>query len=188
MTGELRGAPPASRPRISFSIPYNCPDALDRLGCNRRVVCFLQIVKLAPYVRPAGGFLHIAALIYLVEAGERVGLQRAAKLAQMLLWMFSAAIRRVSKPHCRSFRCCPPGDHREHRSTAAPSSSCLARSQHRDRSVVAMHLAWRRVHSGATQQPRVPAGCWPRPPKLPTSSDPDRRLRVHRSPLGGSRA
>src|SRR6266542_1161831 len=90
---------------------------------------------------PAGGLQHAAAFVYLVETGEGIGLQRAAELAQMLLRMFTTAIRRVSKPHGRSLL----AGGRTIIANIGPQPPrlrlALPRSQHRNRSVVAMHLA-----------------------------------------------
>ena len=78
-----RCAPP---PRLQ---PASCALASNRRTCAAHA--------------PSRRLLHAAALVNLVEPGEGIGLQRAAEIAQMLLRMFPAAIRRVRKPHCRSF-------------------------------------------------------------------------------------
>jgi hypothetical protein len=56
-------------------------DSFQSLTGHRRCVRFLQIVELAPHVRPTGDFLDAAILfIELIESGVGIGLQRAPKL------------------------------------------------------------------------------------------------------------
>ena len=79
-------------------------DSFQSLTGNRRCVCFLQVVELAPDVRPTGDFLDSAILfIELIESGVGIGLERAPKLAQMLLGVFALAIGRIGEPNggCR---------------------------------------------------------------------------------------
>ena len=45
----------------------------------------LQIVKLAPHVRPARRLLDAAVFVKLIESGIGIGLQPAAELAQVPL-------------------------------------------------------------------------------------------------------
>jgi hypothetical protein len=53
----------------------------------------LQVIELAPYVRPTGDFLYPAIFfIELIESGIGIGLQRTPKRSQMLLGMFPLAI------------------------------------------------------------------------------------------------
>src|SRR5260370_980772 len=75
-------------------------DPLQRFPRYRRSVRLLQIVKLAPHMRPARGLMNEAIYVELIESRVGIGLQRAAKLAKMPLRMFPFAIRRVGKPHC----------------------------------------------------------------------------------------
>src|ERR1700680_889623 len=67
-------------------------------------MCLLQIVKLAPYMRPAPRFLDTPVFVELIESSVGVSLQRATKLALVTLGMFAFAIRRVGKPTCRRRR------------------------------------------------------------------------------------
>ncbi len=63
---------------------------------------YLQVVELAPHVRPAGRFLDLSAFIKMMESGVGIGLQDAAEAAQMFSRMLTTTIRRVGKPHrCR---------------------------------------------------------------------------------------
>jgi len=73
-------------------------DTLDGFAGDRRRVRLLQVVELAPPVRPAGYFLDAALGIELVESRIGVGLQGSAKLPQMPLGMLALAIGRVGKP------------------------------------------------------------------------------------------
>src|ERR1019366_9336228 len=67
-------------------------DSFQSLAGDGRCVRLLQIVELAPDVRPTGDLLNAAILfIELVESSVGVGLQRAPKRAQMLLGMFALA-------------------------------------------------------------------------------------------------
>src|ERR1700694_4226448 len=75
-----------------FLDPVQRCDALDRFGCDRRLVRFLQVVELAPDMRPTCRFLHTAALIDLVETSIAIGLQNAGELREMLLRVLAFAI------------------------------------------------------------------------------------------------
>src|SRR5262252_6569673 len=67
-------------------------DAPQGLGGQRRIMPHLQIVELAPHVRPAGRFLDLSALIEMMEPGVGVRLQSAAEPAQVLARMLAAPI------------------------------------------------------------------------------------------------
>src|SRR5262249_33607748 len=69
-----------------------------------RTMGLFEIMELATTVRPTCDFMNPTILIQLIEAGVRIGLQRAPKPPQMLQGVFSSAIRRVRKPNCRSRR------------------------------------------------------------------------------------
>jgi hypothetical protein len=60
----------------------------------------IQIVQVAPHMRPARRLLNATVLIEPIESSVGIGLQRAAKLLQMPFGMFPFAIRRVSKQNC----------------------------------------------------------------------------------------
>jgi hypothetical protein len=60
----------------------------------------LQVEELFSHMRPTRRLLYAALFVDAVESGVGIGLQRAAKLAQMFFGMLSLAIRRVGKP-CR---------------------------------------------------------------------------------------
>jgi hypothetical protein len=53
----------------------------------------VDVVKLAAGMRPAGRLANPARVIQMMEAGIRVGLQRAGEVLQMLAGMFTPAIR-----------------------------------------------------------------------------------------------
>ena len=59
----------------------------------------MDVVELAPYMSPAGGFYDPAAFVEMMESSIGVGLQNTGEDAQMLLGMFSLAILRVGEPH-----------------------------------------------------------------------------------------
>ena len=64
-------------------------------------MCAHQIEEVAADVRHAWSFLNGAGGVELVETGESVSLKNAAELGQMLLGMFSLAVRRVREPDGR---------------------------------------------------------------------------------------
>jgi hypothetical protein len=74
---------------------------LNSFGGDGRVVRLHQIEEVAPDVRHARRLLNRSPLVELVETGERVGLQDAFKLGQMLLRVFALAVRRLCKPYRR---------------------------------------------------------------------------------------
>src|SRR5215469_12954077 len=61
-----------------------------------------QVIELASNMRPARNFLDPASFVQLPESSVSIGLQLAAEISQVLLGMFSFAIRRIRKPYCRS--------------------------------------------------------------------------------------
>ena len=74
-------------------------DSLQRLTGDRRGVSLLQVVELAPHVRPTGDFPNPAIFfIELIESGIGISLQRTLKRTQMLLGKFTLAIGRVREP------------------------------------------------------------------------------------------
>ena len=115
-------------------------DPLQRLPRHRRSVRLFQIVELAPHVRPARGLMNAAIFVELIEARVGIGLQRAAKLLQMLRGMLALAIRRVGKPHggrggvARRTIIANVGPQ------APGLRLALARSQHRHRRVIGVQL------------------------------------------------
>jgi hypothetical protein len=73
-------------------------------------VGLLQVVELAPHVRPTGDFLDPTIFFMeLIESSIGIGLQRTLKRTQMLLGKFTLAIGRVREPHgrCRRVACRP---------------------------------------------------------------------------------
>ena len=61
----------------------------------------IDVVKLAPCMRPAGNFVDRAAFIEMMKAGIRIGLQSALEVFEMLARMFALAIGRVREPDGR---------------------------------------------------------------------------------------
>ena len=59
----------------------------------------MDLVELAPGMRPAGGLIDIVA-IKMMKAGVGICLQSALEGLQMLAWMFALAILRVCEPYC----------------------------------------------------------------------------------------
>jgi hypothetical protein len=51
-------------------------DALDRFGRGGRGMCDVDLVELAPGVRPAGDFDDHSTFIKMLEAGVGIGLER----------------------------------------------------------------------------------------------------------------
>src|SRR5271157_1038540 len=99
---------------------------------------YLQLVELAPYMRPAGRFLDGSALIKMMKARISIRLQSAAEPAQMLARMFAFPIGRVGEPYrggCFIARWAIIPD-------IGPQSSSLGlavtRRQHRNRRVIGM--------------------------------------------------
>src|SRR5579864_878950 len=101
----------------------------------------VDVVKLPPHMRPAGSFLNLALLIELLETSIGVGLQDAMEATQVLLRMFSTAIRRVAEP----YRGCRLISRRSIIPNVGPEASCfglaLTRSQHRHRRFIGVQLA-----------------------------------------------
>src|SRR3974390_2133311 len=77
-------------------------DSFQSLAGDGQGVRLLQVVELAPNVRPTSDFLNAAILfIELIESSIGVCLQPALKLPQMPLRMFALAIRGVREPNRR---------------------------------------------------------------------------------------
>ena len=55
----------------------------------------IQVVELAPDMRPAGHFDDGAGFIEPVETGKAIGLQRSVEVLEMIPWMLTFAVRRV---------------------------------------------------------------------------------------------
>jgi hypothetical protein len=64
-------------------------DPLQHLPCHRRTMRLLQIEEVTPHVRPARRVLDTNILIELIESRIGIGLQRSAKLFQMLRRMLN---------------------------------------------------------------------------------------------------
>ena len=62
---------------------------------------FMNLVELAPGVRPTGHFVDRAAVVKVMKARVGVGLQSALEVLQVLARVFALAVFRVSKPHGR---------------------------------------------------------------------------------------
>ncbi len=61
----------------------------------------MQVVELAPSMRPAGGFLDATGLVDRIEAGVGVRLERAGELLQVPLGVLALAVRCVGEPNRR---------------------------------------------------------------------------------------
>src|SRR5271169_6335003 len=59
----------------------------------------MDVVDLAPYMSPAGGFYDPAAFVEMMESSIGIGLQNTGEVTQVLPGMFSLAILRVGEPH-----------------------------------------------------------------------------------------
>ena len=57
----------------------------------------MNIEEFAPHMRPAGGLDNPSAGEQLVEPGIAVGVNDAAEVRQMGLWMFALAVRRIAE-------------------------------------------------------------------------------------------
>src|ERR1039457_2569854 len=55
-------------------------DAVERFGCDRRRMRFMNLVELAPGVRPTGHFVDRAAVVKVMKARVGVGLQSALEV------------------------------------------------------------------------------------------------------------
>lgn len=104
---------------------------------------FHQVVELAPDVRQTRRLLNGPIFIELVEARVGVGLKNAAEIAEMLLWMLSLAIWRVSKPNCRSCRIAGGTIIANIGPEAASLGLAVPRSQYRNRGVVGVQFVSR---------------------------------------------
>ena len=60
----------------------------------------VNVVKLAPCVRPAGNFVNRAAFVKVMKSSIGIGLERALEVLQMLPRMLALAIGLVSEPDC----------------------------------------------------------------------------------------
>ncbi|VVE58437.1 hypothetical protein PHO31112_05319 [Pandoraea horticolens] len=118
-------------------------DALQRLGIQGIRPCGMQVVELAPRMRPARSFDDIAALANLLVAAIGIGLKRAFELGQVLLRMLALAVRGVGEPDCgrRGVARVPVIAHID----PQPSRLCLAvaGSEHRHRGIVGMQFRGR---------------------------------------------
>ncbi|MCY1456880.1 hypothetical protein D9M71_741290 [compost metagenome] len=77
---------------------------MQRLTSKWRSLVFVDIVKFAPGMSPAGGFLNSARGIELSKTGIAVSLQDPAEALEMSTGMLPLAIRRVGKPDRRRCR------------------------------------------------------------------------------------
>src|ERR1035441_4055327 len=99
---------------------------------------YLQLVELAPHMRPAGRLLDGSALIKMMKTGVGVGLQDSPQAEQVLAWMFAFPIGRVGEPYRRGGDVA--GGTIITNVGPKPSSLGLAitRRQHRNRCVIGM--------------------------------------------------
>src|ERR1700685_4639676 len=104
----------------------------------------MDVVELAPYMSPAGGFYDPAAFVEMMESSIGIGLQNTGEEAQMLLGMFSLAILRIGGPNSwwHITACWSIVAH------IGPESRGLglarARSQHRNGRVIRVYLRSRK--------------------------------------------
>ena len=107
----------------------------------------VQIKELAPHMRPARRFLNRPVGAQHIKAAIGIGLQNALERLQMRLRMFTASIRRVSKPKRQGASLDPPADHPPHTSTddrslsfrcpaQVPAPGCHQRATYRQRARV----------------------------------------------------
>src|SRR5690606_2379804 len=71
---------------------------LQEVRGQRRRPTGMDVVDLASRMRPTSRLDHPSRGIHLVVPGKRVGLQYAAEVLQMRLWMDALAVRRVAEP------------------------------------------------------------------------------------------
>ena len=76
------------------------PDPLKGLKCDRRGKRYMDVVELAPHVRPAGRFLDLLA-VELIEAGIGIGLQHANEACKVGSRSLALAIGAVAEENCR---------------------------------------------------------------------------------------
>lgn len=106
---ELRAGAglPAFRSNLGRLAPQLGFDGIERADPLKRFrrqgtgVGVMEVVELAPDVRPAGDLDDGTGFVEAVEAGVAVGLQRAAKVAQVISRMLALPVRRVSEPDGR---------------------------------------------------------------------------------------
>ena len=118
-----------------------CADPVNGFRSHRRGVRDVDLVELAPRMRPTRGFADPSGVIEVVEAGVRVGLQSAEGLLKVPLRMLALTVWRVDEPNGRRSRVCG-------RATIAnlgPQPAGLGPAQswreHRHGSVVRVQLA-----------------------------------------------
>src|SRR6266849_6231973 len=74
-----------------------CGDALDGFGCGGRSMCDMDLVELAPRVRPARHFDDGSIFIEMLEACVGVGLERPLVELQVPARVLSLAVGRVGE-------------------------------------------------------------------------------------------
>ena len=100
----------------------------------------LDVVELAPHMRPAGGLADAAGVVEMMEAGVAIGLQGPAEAVQMPARMLALAVRRVGEPDRRRGGIVRRAIVADIRPEPAGLGLAVARSQHRHRSIVGMQL------------------------------------------------
>src|ERR1019366_6494878 len=101
----------------------------------------MDLVELAPGVRPAGDFDDRSIFVEMLEASIGVSLERTAIVLQVLAWVLALTIRRVGEPYGgggRIARWPVVADIGPEPSGLGPA---VARREHRDRRVVGVQLA-----------------------------------------------
>lgn len=116
------------------------PDAPDGLGGKRRAVGHVDVVELAPHVRPAGRLHDPAILVERTEAGIAVGLQDATEGGQMRARMLALAVGRVAIPHRRRRAAAGRAVIAHVGPQAARLGAAAPRIEHRHRGVVGVNL------------------------------------------------
>ena len=63
----------------------------------------VDVVKLAPRVRPARSFVDMAALVEVAESGIAIGLQGPAKISKVFPGMLAPAVGKVAEEDRRGY-------------------------------------------------------------------------------------
>src|SRR5215472_6278995 len=109
-------------------------------GRGGRGVHDMDLVELAPGVRPAPGFINVLA-IKMVKTSEGVGLESALESLQVLPRMFALPIFRVCKPYSGSSRFAGRPVVAHIGPESAGFGLAVTGRKHGDRSIVGVQLA-----------------------------------------------
>ena len=144
--------------------PRSCKggDPVQCLAAQAGLGLLVHIPELAPGMRHAGGLDDLTAPIDPRESGIAIGLQDALEAAQMLLWMCSLPVRRVTVEHRRRVAAAVWPSIADVGPQSAPSRAAQTRFQHRHLGIVAVHpLTGHDIADNASISGRTSPAIWP---------------------------